>query len=99
MSRANMLEEAHSFFKAVRIARGSALDGSHGLQLSPCGRFLLSAHRGKNQVTAYSYPELKVVKRVAFPSAREFFPGLGRFHDPRLGFHHSTLSTATALAG
>jgi hypothetical protein len=96
LSRANVLEEAHSFVKAVRIARGSALDGSYGLQLSPCGRFLLSAHRGKNQVTVYSYPELKVVKRVAFPSVREFIPGLGRFHDPRLGFHHSTLSTASA---
>ncbi len=96
LSRANILREAHSFVKAVRIARGSALDGSYGLQLSPCRRYLFSAHRGLNQVIVYSYPELRPLRRVEFPSIREFFPFLGRFHDPRLGFHHSTLSTASA---
>jgi hypothetical protein len=96
LSRANILREAHSFVKAVRIARGSALDGSYGLQRSPCGRYLFSAHRGLNQVIVYSYPELEVVRRVEFPSIQEFFPFLGRFHDPRLGFHHSALSSASA---
>jgi hypothetical protein len=95
-SRANVLREAHSFVKAVRIARGSPLDGSYGLALSPCGRVLLSAHRGRNEVLVYAYPELEVVQRIRFPSIRKFFPELGRLHDPRLGFHHSTLSTATA---
>lgn len=95
-SRANLLREMHSFVKAVRIARGSALDGSYGLQLSPCGRYLFSAHRGLNQVIVYSYPDLRVIRHVEFPSIREFFPELGRLHDPRLGFHHSTLSTASA---
>jgi hypothetical protein len=96
MSRANLLEEAHSFVKAVRIARGSALDGSYGLGLSPCGRYLFSAHRGLNEVIVYDYPSLEVHRRIRFPSVREFFPFLGRFHDPRLGFHHSTLSAASA---
>jgi hypothetical protein len=96
-SRANVLEEAHSFVKAVRIARGSAIDGSYGLALSPCGRFLLSAHRGKNEVRVYAYPELRLVRAVRFPSVREFVPSRGRLTDPRLGFHHATLSTASAV--
>ncbi|MCA9593538.1 MAG: hypothetical protein KC776_09520 [Myxococcales bacterium] len=96
LSRANVLREAHSFVKALRIARGSTLDGSYGLQLSPCGRYLLSAHRGQNQVIVYSYPELRVLRRIPFPPVRRFFPEhLGWLDDPRLGFHHSALSTAT----
>jgi hypothetical protein len=96
LSRANVLREAHSFLKAVRIARGSALDGSYGLQLSPCGRYLLSAHRGLNQVIVYAYPELRVVRRIKFPPVRRFFPEhLSLLDDTRLGFHHSALSTAT----
>jgi len=95
LSRANVLREAHHFVQALRIARGSALDGSYGLQLSPCGRFLLSAHRGLNEVIVYAYPELEIVKRIPFPTVRAFLPSLGRLHDPRLGFHHSALSTAS----
>ncbi len=97
LSRANVLDHTHNFFKAIRIARGSALDGSYGLAISSCGKFLLSAHRGLNQVLVYDYPSLSLRKAVPFPSAREFFPKrLGPLDDPRLGFHHSVLSAATA---
>jgi hypothetical protein len=98
LSRANVLRETHSFIKALRIARGSALDGSYGLQLSPCGRYLLSAHRGLNQVIVYSYPELQLIRKIPFPPVRQFFPGrLGFLDDTRLGFHHSALSTTTVV--
>jgi hypothetical protein len=92
LARVNLPDHAHDFIKAVRMSRGSMLDGSYGLALSPDKRFLLSAHRGLNEVIVYDYPTLKVRRRVPFPSIREFFPRhIGRFSDPRLGFHHSTL--------
>ncbi len=44
----------------------------------------------------YAYPELRVVKRVRFSSIRKRFPRrFGLLDDPRLGFHHSALSTRT----
>jgi len=73
------------------MSRGSALDGSYGLKLSPDGRFLLSAHRGLNEVIVYDYPSLTVSRRVPFPRIQSLVPHIGRFADPRLGFHHATL--------
>jgi hypothetical protein len=96
VSRVNLPDAWHTLAKSVRITGGSMLDGSYGLQLSPDGRYLLSAHRGLNQVIVYRYPACEVVRRVRFPPLRQFFPDhLGRFADPRLGFHHSALSVAT----
>jgi len=95
-SRANLPSNTHAFFKAVRIARMSPLDGSFGLALSPCGKYLISAHRGMNEVIVYEYPKIAVRKRIPFPPMRQFYPNrFGRLDDERLGFHHSTLSTAT----
>jgi 6-phosphogluconolactonase (cycloisomerase 2 family) len=72
------------------------LDGSYGLQLSPDGRFLFTAHRGLNQVLVYSYPDMKLVHRVPFPPIRKYFPQhLGLLDDTRLGFHHSALSATS----
>jgi hypothetical protein len=96
MSRVNVFAEAHTFIKTLRISRASALDGSYGLQVSPCGRYLLSAHRGLNQVIVYSYPDLVERRRIDFPPIRHFFGHLGVLDDPRLGFHHSAMSTASA---
>ncbi|MEZ4226543.1 MAG: hypothetical protein R3B13_36690 [Polyangiaceae bacterium] len=97
LSRANLPDHTHDFFKAIRIARGSTLDGSYGLGLSPCGRFLLSAHRGLNQVLVYDYPSLELRRAIDFPPAQRFFPKrLGPLDDPRLGFHHSTISALSA---
>lgn len=96
VSRVNIPGAWDRFAKSLRITRGSTLDGSYGLQLSPDRKYLLSAHRGKNQVIVYRYPDMKVVREIDFPSIREFFPEhVGRFGDPRLGFHHSALSVAT----
>jgi hypothetical protein len=92
LSRTNLPTGVHTFFKALRAARLSAIDGSYGLQRSPCGRFLLSAHRGLNEVIVYDYPSMKIRKRIPFPSIRHFFPEhFGRLDDPRLGFHHTAL--------
>lgn len=96
LSRVNPVSGAHTFLKTARMTRGSLLDGSYGLQLSPCGRFLLSAHRGLNQVIVYRYPEMTIARRIDFPPIRRFFRHLGRLSDPRLGFHHSALSVQTA---
>jgi len=91
LSRVNLPDATHWFVKAIRIAGGSAVDGSYGLGLSPDRRYLLSAHRGLNEVIVYRYPELVVERRIAFPPMRAFFRHLGRFDDTRLGFHHATL--------
>ena len=98
-SRTSIPTNTHTLVKALRATRWSALDGSYGLQLTPDGRFLLSAHRGLNEVIVYSHPELKEVRRIRFPSIQRLFPQhFGFLDDPRLGFHHSTLSTASAAA-
>lgn len=97
VSRVNIPDAVHTLAKSLRITRGSLLDGSYGLQLSPDRRFVLSAHRGRNQVIVYDYPALRPVRRIDFPAIRRFFPGqLGWLSDTRLGFHHSALSTASA---
>jgi hypothetical protein len=75
------------------------LDGSYGIQRSPDGRFLLSAHRGRNQVIVYSYPDFREIRRIDFPAIREYFPEhFGRLADTRLGFHHTALSSGSAAS-
>jgi hypothetical protein len=91
LSRVNLPTATHWFVKAIRIAGGSAIDGSYGLGLSPDHRFLLSAHRGLNEVIVYRYPDLAIHTRVPFPPMSAFYKHLGRFSDPRLGFHHGVI--------
>jgi hypothetical protein len=91
LSRVNLPSATHWFVKAIRIAGGSAVDGSYGLGLSPDHRFLLSAHRGLNEVIVYRYPDLTEHRRVRFPPMSTFYKHLGRFSDPRLGFHHAVI--------
>lgn len=91
MSRVNLPSATHWLVKAIRIAGGSALDGSYALGLSPDHRFLLSAHRGLNEVIVYRYPDLTIHTRVPFPPMSAFYKHLGRFSDPRLGFHHGVV--------
>lgn len=91
LSRVNLPSATHWLVKALRIAGGSAIDGSYGLGLSPDRRFLLSAHRGLNEVIVYRYPDLQVHTRVPFPAMSTFYKHLGRWSDPRLGFHHATI--------
>ena len=91
VSRVNLPDATHWFAKLMRMTGGSAVDGSYGLGLSPDRAWLLSAHRGLNEVIVYRYPELEVHRRVQFPPMRAFYKHLGRFADTRLGFHHATL--------
>jgi hypothetical protein len=96
LARANLPDALHLFVKSLRITGGRLLDGSYGLQRSPCCRYVLSAHRGRNEVLVYRYPDFELVRRVKFPSIRRFFPEhVSRLSDPRLGFHHTALSTTT----
>ncbi|MBK8939112.1 MAG: hypothetical protein IPM79_16155 [Polyangiaceae bacterium] len=97
-ARTDVPGNTHVLLKALRATRFSAIDGSYGLGRSPDGRFLLSAHRGLNEVIVYAYPSFEVVKRIPFPSIQEVLSQrLGRFADTRLGFHHAAVSTTTAL--
>jgi hypothetical protein len=91
LSRVNLPDATHWFVKAIRIAGGSMIDGSYGLGLSPDRRFLLSAHRGLNEVIVYRYPSLEIHKRIPFPPMRAFYKHLGRLADTRLGFHHAAI--------
>jgi hypothetical protein len=91
LSRVNLPDATHWFLKAIRIAGGSAVDGSYGLGLAPDHQFLLSAHRGLNEVIVYRYPELSVHTRVRFPPLSAYYKHLGRLADPRLGFHHAVI--------
>jgi hypothetical protein len=96
LSRANVPGEPQVLLRALRATRWSALDGSYGLALSPEHRHLLSAHRGLNEVRGYRYPSLELHRRVPFPGLQRYFPDLvSPWEDPRLGFHHATLSTTT----
>ncbi|MBL9037661.1 MAG: hypothetical protein JNG84_04000 [Archangium sp.] len=98
-SRVNLVGNSHWLLKALRASRFSTLDGSYGLARSPDGRWLLSAHRGLNEVHVYRYPEFTRHRSIPFPEIREYFPAhFGVLDDPRLGFHHSTLSTTTVGA-
>ena len=90
LSRVNLPDATHWFLKAVRITGGSALDGSYGLGLSPDRRFLLSAHRGLNEVIVYRYPELRVHTRCISADACVLqAPRAVRRHAARL--HHATI--------
>src|SRR3569623_1554293 len=91
LSRVNLPSATHWFVKALRVAGGSAVDGSYGLGLSPDRRWLLSAHRGPIEVLVYDYPSLEIHRRIAFPPMRAFYKHLGRRADTRLGFHHAVL--------
>ena len=71
LARANLPDAVHHFVKSLRITGGSLVDGSYGLQRSPCGRFVLSAHRGKDVVGVYRYPSFEH-RRSGHTDARLF---------------------------
>jgi hypothetical protein len=89
---ANIPGNTHLLTRALRISRGSLLDGSYGLAFSPSKSHIISAHRGLNQLIVYSYPSFEVVKRIDLPPVRKFFKEyMGVMSDPRLGLHHATV--------
>ncbi|MDZ4676399.1 MAG: hypothetical protein SGI74_02730 [Oligoflexia bacterium] len=96
-TRIHMFGNFHALIRALRVSRGSLLDGSYGLLLSPDKKYIYSCHRGLNQIIVYDYATWKVHKRIKLPPARNFFKGyFGLFYDPRLGMHHAYLSTKSA---
>lgn len=94
--------------RAEFVTRGTLVDGSYGLMLSPDNRWLISAHRGGNWFLVYSYPEVltegekALAYRVKLPPARKHLPGscpgaCGIFKDPRLGLHHCVIMTTATV--
>lgn len=67
------------------------LDSVYACQLSADQTLLFTANRGLNTITVHDYPSNTVRQRVHMPELRQYVDGLSWRHDPRLGFHHSTL--------
>ncbi|MFD0353679.1 hypothetical protein ACFVHW_08000 [Streptomyces sp. NPDC127110] len=79
------------FLGALRVSRGTLLDSVYACRLSADQSLLFTANRGLNTITVYDYPAGTVRLRVRMPELREYVPGLPRWADPRLGFHHGAL--------
>ncbi|MFJ9442386.1 hypothetical protein ACIRRH_10995 [Kitasatospora sp. NPDC101235] len=79
------------FVGALRVTRGTLIDGIYACQLSADQSLLFTANRGLNTITVYDYPANTVRLRVEMPELRTHLPELPVWTDPRLGFHHSTL--------
>ncbi|MFJ6383711.1 hypothetical protein ACIQI7_27355 [Kitasatospora sp. NPDC092039] len=84
------------FVGALRVTRGTLVDGIYACQLSADQSLLFTANRGLNTITVYDYPANTVRLRVAMPELRSHLPELPVWTDPRLGFHHSTLLSPQA---
>lgn len=91
LMRGNFFSNSHLFGEALRVSRGSLVDGIYACQLSADQSLLFTANRGLNHVTVYDYPSLELRDRVTLPGLQEFDPGVADWVDPRLGFHHSHL--------
>ncbi len=91
LSRGNPVTSGKHYADALRVSRGTLLDGVYACQLSVDQSLLFTANRGRNHITVYDYPSLAVRDRVTLPDLQEFDPRLASWGDPRLGFHHSTL--------
>ena len=76
---------------ALRVSRFALLDTIYACQLSKDQSLLFTANRGLNHISIYDYPTNELPLRVALPDLQEFAPGIGKYADPRLGFHHGWL--------
>lgn len=94
MARGGLFTEARHFFGALRVSRFSLLDSIYACQLSKNQKYLFTANRGLNHISLYEYPSNRLKLRVPMPPLQEFAPHLGKWADPRLGFHHSYLVEA-----
>jgi len=77
---------------ALRVNRFRFMDSIHACQISKDQSLLFTANRGMNHVTIYNYPSLEKRIRVNMPELQSFVPLVGKWADPRLGFHHSYLA-------
>ncbi|HEX2704888.1 MAG TPA: hypothetical protein VHM65_03955 [Candidatus Lustribacter sp.] len=93
VSRANPFTNAHLYASSLMVSRGALIDGIYACQLSADRSLLFTANRGQNHITVYDYPTLERRLRVPMPELQEFDVGLGEWADPRLGFHHSHLTS------
>ncbi len=76
---------------AMRVSRFALLDSIYACQLSKDQSLLFTANRGLNHISVYNYPSNELRLRVRLPDLQEFAPGIGKYADPRLGFHHGWL--------
>jgi hypothetical protein len=90
-ARGNFFTDSNHFVGALQVSRGTLLDGIYACQLSADQSLLFTANRGRNHITVYDYPSLRIRDRIPMPDLQEFDPTVPSWADPRLGFHHSTL--------
>ncbi len=91
LARGNPWIDWHLYLSSLQVSRGSLIDGIYACQLSADQTLLFTANRGQNHITVYDYPTLALRTRVHMPELSEIDTRVGRWSDPRLGFHHSTL--------
>lgn len=95
MCRGSVFTSNHHILGALRVSRFSFIDSIHACQLSRDRSLLFTANRGLNHITLYDYPSNQMRLRVPMPDLQNYVPGLSRLADPRLGFHHSYLMSAS----
>jgi len=76
---------------ALRVSRFALLNSIYACQLSKDQSLLFTANRGLNHISVYDYPSNELRFRVRLPDLQEFAPTVGKYADPRLGFHHGWL--------
>ncbi len=91
LTRGSALASTKHFLAALRVSRGTLIDGVYACQLSADQTLLFTANRGLNTVTVYDYPGCTVRLRVKMPDLHDHVDGLHPWSDPRLGFHHGAL--------
>lgn len=96
LMRGNFFSNSHIYADALKVSRGTLLDGIYACQLSADQTLLFTANRGQNHISIYDYPSLDLRLRVPMPELQEYADGLPSWADPRLGFHHSHLVSPPA---
>ncbi|GLZ37917.1 hypothetical protein [Actinokineospora sp. NBRC 105648] len=91
LTRGSALASTKHFLAALRVSRGTLIDGVYACQLSADQTLLFTANRGLNTITVYDYPACTVRTRVRMPDLHDHIDGLRVWSDPRLGFHHGAL--------
>ena len=99
LARGGLFTSTRHLFGALRISRFTLLDSVHACQISGDQTLLFTANRGLNHITVYNYPDATVRLRVQMPDLHDYVPGMSRYADPRLGFHHGYLLSPAPAHG
>jgi hypothetical protein len=91
LARGGWYSSNRHILNALRVSRFAVLDSIYACQLSKDQSLLFTANRGLNHITVYDYPSNEIRLRVSMPPLQEFVPHVGKYADPRLGFHHGWL--------